>query len=221
MKKHTFGILCLTVLAACACGKEFELEVTSDPKLFLQCCPGPGDTTIIQLNRTFAVGKTADNVLLLEDADIEFVVNGTPYYVERAVDTAGVIPPGCWFVAAPLKAGDIVSVDARAAGVNPISATTTLPAAAPEFTWKCTRDSVRVTFRDDPSTEDWYGLAVYCERTVIDLNTGEVVRVMKQNLRPQNGSSDSWWYSMARNYVDIPFNGWSLGSGWSMVRVWP
>ena len=160
MKKHTFGILCLTVLAACACGKEFELEVTSDPKLFLQCCPGPGDTTIIQLNRTFAVGKTADNVLLLEDADIDFVVNGTPYYVERAVDTAGVIPPGCWFVVASLQAGDEVAIEARAEGFNPISARVTLPSPAPDFTWKFNRDSVRVTFRDDPATEDWYGLAV-------------------------------------------------------------
>ena len=221
MKKHTFGILCLTVLAVCACGKEFELEVTSDPKLFLQCCPGPGDTTIIQLNRTFAVGRTADNVLLLEDADIDFVVNGTPYYVARAVDTAGAVPPGCWFVVASLQAGDEVAVEARADGFNPVSARVMLPSPAPDFTWKFNRDSVRVTFRDDPATEDWYGLAVYCERTLINLDTGQVERVLKRNLMPLNGSSDSWWYSKVRNYVDIPFNGWSFGNAWSMVRVWP
>ena len=221
MKKGFYTILCLSALALCACGKEFELEIRSDTKLFLQCCPGNGDTTVLQLNRTYPVGKTAENTLFLEEADIDFSVNGIPYYVQRAVDSAGPVPPGCWFVAAPLKAGDEVSVEARAAGLNPISATTTLPAAAPEFTWHCTRESVRVTFRDDPSTDDWYGLAVYCERTIINLDSGKVFKVLKRNLRPQNGASDSWWYSAARNYVDIPFNGWSLGSVWSMVRVWP
>ena len=214
-------MLCLSVLAVCACGKEFELEVTSDPKLFLQCCPGNGDTTVLQLNRTYPVGKTMENTLFLEDAEIDFTVNGIPYYVERAVDSAGAIPPGCWFVAAPLKAGDEVMVEARVLGFNPISATAKLPPEVPEFTWKCSRDSVRVNFRDDPATEDWYGLAVYCERTIVDRDSGTVVKVYRQNLRPQSGTADTWWYSMARNYVDIPFNGWSLGYAWSMVRVWP
>ena len=52
------------------------------------------------------------------------------------------------------------------------------------------------------------------------MDTGQE-RVLKQNLLPLNGSSDSWWYSKVRNYVDIPFNGWSFGNAWSMVRVWP
>ena len=26
---------------------------------------------------------------------------------------------------------------------------------------------------------------------------------------------------MARNYIDIPFNGWAFGYGWTPVRTWP
>lgn len=211
----------LLILAASACDKAFDLDFSTDPKLFLQCSPGPGDTTVIQLNRTVPVGTTMSNELFLESADIKFRVNGISYYVERAVDSAGAIPQGCWFVKAPLEAGDEVTVEATVAGFNPISATTTIPPAVPEFTWKCTRDSVRVAFYDDPVTEDWYGLAVYCERTVIDLDSGQVKTVLRQNLRPLAGLQDGWWYSMARNYIDIPFNGWAFGYGWTPVRTWP
>lgn len=222
MKQRLVILMSLSaLLLPGACMRSFDLEVTSSPKLFLQCCPGPGDTTILQLNRTIPVGSTYDGPVFLESADIEFRVNGVGYPVARADEKTGTVPPGGWYVAAPLRAGDAVQVEARAEGLDPVSATTVIPDEAPVFTWKCTPDSVRVTFQDELKTEDWYGLAVYCERTIVNLDNGRVESVQRGTLKPLAGYNDTWWHTVLRNYVDIPFNGWSFGYVRSLIRVWP
>lgn len=219
--RFSFLLCLLSLLLPGACMRSFDVEVTAVPKLYLQCCPAPGDTTLLQLNRTIPVGSEYDGSLFLDSARIRFLVNGNGYRPERADETTGDFPPGSWYVAAPIRPGDAVSVEAHVEGLNPVSATTVIPFEAPLFTWKCSLDSVRVTFYDDPGTEDWYGLGVYCERTIVNQDNGRIESVQRGMLKPLSGAKDTWWHSVSRNYVDIPFDGWAFGYVRSMIRVWP
>lgn len=229
--KRPLPILLIFIIVLISCERDFDIDTaTSGVKLFLQCCPGPGDTTILQLNRTVPIGSKADTTEFLKSADIDVIVNGTALLPERAMDLAGTVPYGSWYVVAPLKAGDEIAVKARIDGLEPISATTSIPGPAPRFTYKCCAvqvmdhydytqmsvpDSVHVTFRDDPATEDWYGLALLCERTIVDLDNGEKL-VERVNAAPVEGTVFE-----ATEYIDIPFNGWAFGYNRSLVRVWP
>lgn len=221
MKRIVYSCLLLAFfLPVFACEREFTVNVQADPKLFLQCFPGPRDTTIIQLNRTIPTGTDWDGPMFLESAEVVCKVNGLARAVERwDAAPSGSVPEGCWFVTGQLFPGDVISVDARADDLPAIHAETTLPAFPPEFQYLLTAKSVQVSFADNPDSEDWYGLGVLCERTTVQ---GSVTHIERHLLRPAGPAGSGTPFLQGNNDpgIYLQFNGWTLGSPWWILRVW-
>lgn len=221
--KYTIGLLAvLSLTAACECA-EFDIDIPTTPKLVLLCCPGPADTTILQLYKTVPVGNTYSGYPFLEDAAVDFKLNGSPLEMTYAAERVGSVPEGCWFVPRGFNAGDRIEVSASSEGAKSISASTELPPEPPAFEYQflideAGREQLRMTFTDDSEDEDWYGVALKCERTVIQ--DGETT-VEYSLLEPKKEETGLSGVTIDHNYVDIRFSGWSFG-GWSYpIRIWP
>lgn len=221
--KYTIGLLAgLSLASACECA-QFVIDIPTTPKLVLLCCPGPADTTIMQLYKTVPVGNTYSGYPFLEDAKVEFKVNGEPLEMTYAAERVGSVPEGCWFVPRGFNAGDKVEVSAAVDGAGRISASTVLPPEAPEFDFKykvsdVAYDHLDISFTDDSTEDDWYGVAVMCERTLIQDGKTTVEYSMLEPKKEETGING---VTIDKDYVDIRFSGWSFG-GWSYpIRVWP
>ncbi|MBR5042637.1 MAG: DUF4249 family protein, partial [Bacteroidales bacterium] len=134
--EYIIGLLAaLSLTAACECA-EFDIDIPTTPKLVLLCCPGPADTTILQLYKTIPVGNTYSGYPFLEDAKVDFKVNGAPLEMTYAAEQVGSVPEGCWFVPRGFNAGDKVEVSAAADGAGSISASTVLPPEPPIYEYQ-------------------------------------------------------------------------------------
>ena len=157
--KYTIGLLAvLSLTVACECA-EFDIDIPTTPKLVLLCFPGPADTTILQLYKTVPVGNTYSGYPFLEDAKVEFKVNGAPLEITYAAEQVGSVPEGCWFVPRGFNAGDKVEVSAAVDGAGRISASTILPPEPPIYEYQFAideagRKQLRMTFTDDSEDED-------------------------------------------------------------------
>ncbi len=212
----------LTLTSACECA-EFDIDIPTTPKLVLLCCPGPADTTILQLYKTVPVGNTYSGYPFLEDAKVDFKVNGAPLEMTYATEQIGSVPEGCWFAPRGFNAGDKVEVSAAADGAGRISASTILPPEPPIYEYQFAideagRKQLRMTFTDDSEDEDWYGVAVECERTKVQDGTTTVEYSL---LKPKTENTGLNGVTLDQNYVDVGFNGWTFGAWWYAVRVWP
>lgn len=203
------------------CVHEFEIDVTAERKMFLQCFPGSRDTTVIQLYGTIPLGGLFDTTSLLESADIEFKVDGTPRPVQKTDEQTGSVFPGCWFVPGTLDCGSDIEIMVACGDINPISARTTVPEPLPEFDYLLTkRNTISVSFVDNNGYDTYYGLAVFCERTVDNDTVHDVQTV---SMDPLDDSGKIAGVSYNRTYMDISFDGRTIGDsgcGYDIVRVW-
>lgn len=212
-------IICLTLL--CLLCQACEIEITdypeASPKLFLQCCPGPQDTTVIQLYRTIPIGSRYEGSPYLSDANLQVKVNGVIQRVEYADKWVGSVPIGCWFVPNGMYDNDAVEIEASLKGGEPIHATTSVPAKIPYFQYEISEGVVSVSFTDNHQEKSWYGLAVICERTV---SQNDSSYVETGYLTPIQEASGTTGMAISKNYLDIGFNGWAFGGRRSVVRIW-
>lgn len=221
--KYTIGLLAvLSLTAACECA-EFDIDIPTTPKLVLLCCPGPADTTILQLYKTVPVGNTYSGYPFLEDAAVDFKLNGSPLEMTYAAERVGSVPEGCWFVPRGFSAGDRIEVSAEAEGAGCVSASTILPHDPPAYEYRFLNDDkgwdkLSVSFTDDSDEEDWYGVAVESERTKVQ---DGITTVERSLMMPKTESSGLYGVSLDKEYLDVGFNGWAFGAWWYAVRIWP
>jgi hypothetical protein len=213
------NIICLTLL--CLLFQACEIEIADYPqastKLFLQCCPGPQDTTVIQLYRTIPIGSRYEGSPYLSDANLQVKVNGVIQRVEYADRWVGSVPTGCWFMPTGMYDNDVVEIEASIKGVEPIHATTSVPAEIPDFQYEISEGVVSVSFTDNHQEKSWYGLAVICERTV---SQNDSSYVETGYLTPIQEASGTTGMAINKNYLDMGFNGWAFGGRRSVVRIW-
>ena len=221
--RYVFGLLATMFLAAaCEC-EEFEIFIPTTPKLVLLCCPGAADTTVIQLYKTVPVGNTYSGSPFLDEATFDFTVNGKVLNVKHAIDRTGSVPEGCWFVPQGFEAGDKVEIRVSAKGAESITASTVLPMEAPDFKYTFKENypddynNLTISFTDDSASNDWYGVAVECERTKIE---DGVTTVEYSLLAPKKEETGLNGVAIDREYLDIRFTGWSFGSWSYPIRVW-
>ncbi|MBP6948228.1 MAG: DUF4249 family protein [Bacteroidales bacterium] len=220
--KHIICIV-MSVLLCQAC----EIEITdypqNEPKLFLQCCPGPQDTTVIQLYRTIPIGTRYEGSPYLSDANLQVKVNGEIQRVEYADKWVGSVPTGCWFVPNGMKENDVVEIEAYLERVESIYASTLVPAEVPDFQYKLSEGRAGVSlhagvsFIDDYQENSWYGLAVVCERTVSQNDSNYVET---GHLLPFDMATGTTGMAINTDWLDMGFNGWAFGGRRSVVRIW-
>ena len=222
--RYIFGMLAILLLTvACEC-EEFEIFIPTTPKLVLLCCPGVADTTVIQLYKTIPVGNTYSGSPFLDDASFDFTVNGKALIVEHAIDRKGSVPKGCWFVPQGFKAGDKVEVRVSAKGAESITASTVIPKEAPDFKYFFKENypedynNLTISFADDSADNDWYGVAVECERTKIEDGATTIDYSL---LAPKKEETGLNGVTIDKEYLDISFTGWSFGSWSYPIRIWP
>ena len=216
-KQYTRIILALAVLFQ-GCERQFDIDISATEKLFLQCFPGQRDTTIIQLYKTNPLGGKVDFSSILDEADLSFIVNGVECNPQKAQQKFGSVFPGCWFVPGNVSSGSKVEITAKYGSVDPVGATTIIPAPVPEFSYILSDDAVSISLKDDNSANAYYGLAVICERTIDKGDTREVWTV---NMDPLDDGGKIAGMPYNRTYMDIEFDGRTVGGkGKDNVRVW-
>ncbi|MBP5505776.1 MAG: DUF4249 family protein [Bacteroidales bacterium] len=223
MKKRVILYIFFFLLSLTGCRKEFLIDNPTEGELCLVCYPGMRDTTIIQLYKTVPVGGRYEGSPYLQSANIAFSVDGVWQKVEQAAARVGTVPKGCWFVAEKVKNGAKVDISASVASETSVSASTNVPSMPPPFEYSITKDTwtdLTIEFDDDPATEDYYGVAVVCERTVISA-TGRKTETRHLSLAEDGYGTQE--IAIIRDYYDAGFTGWSLWpqrTGLYGVRVW-
>lgn len=203
-----------------ACQTDFFLGEPTSEELCLICFPGQRDTTIIQLYKTVPIGGWYDGSPYLKSADIVFTVDGERQVVEYAEEPVGSVPKGCWFFVCAITSGQQVEVKASVENVPAICAKTTIPFPSPAFEYKWISSGIEVSFVDDASSNDYYGLAVVCEQT---LEKDGKKRITVHNMPPYSEGYGTHEIAVVRDYYDTGFTGWSLWPKWTGyygVRVW-
>ena len=200
----------LSVLAASLCGCEyyFPLEGLDDgSKLYVQCIAGNSDRTYINVQKAMGVNTTGGDIL----PDVESIslkVNGRECSIERLVlpdlPDNGYYDPefghiyeesedydpdyytlrryNLWYTDTPINAGDDLSLEVKARGLEDVSAHTTVPqkviiqnvTAAPRCTtitgfdvsYTRTFMSFDVTLANT-SPDDYYGVKVMLHSDVL------------------------------------------------------
>lgn len=219
--RQIFHILLLISLAVLfvGCEREFDIEISAEESLFLQCFPGQRDTTVIQLSKTNPLGSVYDPSSIMNDAQIKFEVDGKEWTVLKAEEQTGSVFPGSWYVPGIVASCSTVKVSASCFGITSVSAITKVPVSVPEFRYTLTGDAVTVSFDDHNGDDTYFGLAVICERTVCNETFHDAQTV---NMKMYDDAGDVGGMSYNRTYMDIDFAGLTVGgeTGLNMVRVW-
>lgn len=221
MRKSISVISVFLLLAALqSCETVFDIAGSSTGKLFVQCCPGARDTTILQMYGTIPVGSKQKAANFLESADIDIMINGAGETLQFAEEHVGSVPDGCWFIPHMVNPGDVIELKASSGKYPEITATTTVPAALPEFGYDINAGSVSVSFVDDREGDDSvYGLGMVLEATID--GPDDYHQVELHNAIPQNDDSGIWGTSLNNDFLDVRFNGWAFGYFRTIVRLWP
>ena len=168
MKRSIY--FCLLVLCS-ACTYHFETDEIRQPaKLVLYAFPGDCDTTFIQLSKSVPVNQVGKREIQVSDADIVFRVNGEEKAVKRLGEDDSFTGKARYFVEGKFHSGDRIRIDASVTGLAPVTSQTEVPVLCrPEkiqLVKKASADGFGptleflVTFRDNPSSADYYGVKV-------------------------------------------------------------
>lgn len=194
MKFLNFTLYIITGIILASCTSYFDIDdFDAEEKLVVYAMPMAGsDTTFIQLSKSAPVTGSKLPPDGIPGADISFAVNGRQQSVYWTKEGIGNVPPQCYYIVSRLNAGDNIDIVASADGLTPVRSSSIVPArfqlsrivldeSEGEY-GKMRR--FRVTFNDDPSTDDYYGIRIFKERAVdyyhVDVVTGDTIRVKSE-----------------------------------------
>ena len=220
MKKHIkLYPLLATILLLPACHKPVDIIVATEPGLMLMCYPGDSDTTVIQLYKAVPVGKPCKALPFLESGDIRFTVNDVERNVTHAYYGHGCVPAGCWFVTGAMEPGDIIEVRATAENIPALSARTVIPQVVKDYKSELVLqnglESLKLSFPDNPSTYDYYGISVIEEKTLDGETSYSTLVPFHKQMQPLGGN-----ISTDAPYARLCFNGLYLTST-PTIEAWP
>lgn len=194
----TLRLLPLLALAALAssCSYDFELDdMNATEKLVLYCMPcADRDTTLIQLYRSRPVTPKGIADRPLTDIRIAFSVNGEEQAVHYAETSLPTVPAGCYYVLGRWNEADRIHLRAEADGLPAVHAETTVPVSVPlrQVEMKQKREAskklqFRITFRDDATTSDYYGLRIVKRTLYRNIIDDSVIRTTDDALLLETG----------------------------------
>ncbi len=164
----------MSVMAAVlSCRYTFDLTGLSDKgKIYMMCIPGGSDTTIFELKSTVPLTDAGTKPVPVENATVSFSVNGTPENLLLSDGSDPRIPEGSFYTLKKFSAGEILDFSASAEGLGDISTETVVPDRFPDVLTEIGLETeynsfgqydalaLKVSFRDDPSGKDFYGIMV-------------------------------------------------------------
>lgn len=164
----------MSVMAAVSsCRYTFDLTGLSDKgKIYMVCIPGGSDTTIFELKYTVPLAGSGAKPASVENAAVSFSVNGSPEKLLLSDGSDPRIPEGSFYTLRKFSAGDVLDLSASAEGIDDISAETVVPDRFPDVQTEIGLETeynsfgqydalaLKVSFRDDPASEDFYGIMV-------------------------------------------------------------
>lgn len=165
-----------------ACNSYFDpenIDVTERPVMY--CIPSPGnEAVIIQLSKSVPVTASGLPPRGLPGANISFRLNGKPMEAVWNQNVTPRLPAECYYVPVRVNEGDEIDLSAEMTSFNIMSSHTKIPAAFPlEDIELVLRPGIeeklqfRITFRDNATTDDFYGVRIVNERiNEIQQNTG-------------------------------------------------
>ena len=153
------------------CNSHFEIEgLQAEEKLVVYCMPTAGyDTTVIQLSKTVPLNSAGLPPEGIPDADIEFTVNGESQKVcWLESGTGSMVPDKSYYVVKKLSKGDRIDIAASSGRLPTVRSSSVVPdgfrlhkvVLAESSTDAGYDRQIRITFSDDPQTEDYYGVRV-------------------------------------------------------------
>lgn len=153
------------------CNSHFEIEgLQAEEKLVVYCMPTAGyDTTVIQLSKTVPLNAAGLPPEGIPDADIEFTVNGESQKVCWSESgTGSMVPDKSYYVVKKLSKGDRIDIAASSGRLPTVRSSSVVPdgfrlhkvVLAESSTDAGYDRQIRITFSDDPQTEDYYGVRV-------------------------------------------------------------
>lgn len=178
-------MMLLLLLAAVSCEYDLKTILPDDDTgyIFMRALSLSGDTTAIWLDPTVPVGKTGTPDL--EGVQLRMTADGKEIALEREEGVSDGLKDGAWFTAERFEPGCRLEITAIHPDFPEAKASTVVPDVFPECSVRAERVPfnaedytacssmnggnvyshtqalhVFLTFRDDPSTRDYYGLRV-------------------------------------------------------------
>lgn len=189
MKLLDFTLYIITAIILASCTSYFDLDdFDAEEKLVIYTMPMAGsDTTFIQLSKSTPVTGSQYPPDGIPGAKIDFSVNGELQPVCWTENRLGKIPAKSYYVVKTLNEGDKIDIVAEAAGLPPVSSSSVVPSRF--ILSKIVLDETdsefgkmrqfRITFKDDPSTDDYYGIRILHKMKFhsysIDFATGDTI----------------------------------------------
>ena len=176
MKKRTLRALIPVLLLGClsACEIPFSLEDASSPRIFVQCVPADGGTSLLVQYAAPAYGN-ASTVFDFHPSSVVLTVNGRPQTLSE-----GALRDGLLYSTAPLQPGDEVKVEVSAKDLPSVSGSSTVPPVPSISGWKVetvqsdTLSSTRITLTLDhaPTADEYHGLQIRTHTDLLYLENG-------------------------------------------------
>ena len=176
MKKRTLRALIPVLLLGClsACEIPFSLEDASTPRIFVQCVPADGGTSLLIQYAAPAYGN-ASKVFDFHPSSATLTVNGRPQTLSE-----GGLKDGLLYSTSSLQPGDEVKVEVSAEGLPSASGSSTVPPIPAisdrkvETVQSDTLTSTRITLTLDhaPAADEYYGLQIWTRTDLLYLEDG-------------------------------------------------
>ena len=235
MKLFRFFILSVLAVSLCGCEYNFALEgLDEGSKLYVQCLAGNSDRTYINIQKAMGVNTSGGSVL----PDVESItlkVNGRECPVEKFIlpdppqeesylgtrtSPAEPVPYdieeyyilkryNLWCTDAPIKAGDEVSLQVKAKGMEEASATTSVPQKIVIQEIKAAPRCTTITSFDNTYTQDYMSFDVTLADVSPDDYIGLTIAYKADNIYEySDGRTESYSYAS----YSQPIN-WTEGTG--------
>lgn len=213
LKRLIYILLVSFIAASCVYQVDHLRGEDEEGVLNVQVLAGLKDTTLIYLSSTLPISSIDDiesSVVPIGNARVDVTIDGKPARViELEPDVKLSERERFFMIPDAMSPGARIELHASCPGLEPVSAETTLPSLPPEFEVETELFSMNLegfleyddknsgyrtsdfgavrfslTFKDDPETEDYYG-----------------VRLFKHN--PENGSSSSGFLLKRDNFLSV------------------
>lgn len=237
-------MMLLLLLAAVSCEYNLATILPEDDTgyIYMRALAMSGDTTVIWLDPTIPVGKTGTPDL--EGVQLRLTADGREIALERENGGSRYIMDGAWFTAESFEPGCRLEIMASHPDFPVAKSSTVVPDVFPECSVKaervpfnaedyvaCTNMNggnvyshsqalhVYLTFKDDPSTRDYYGVRIvrsngyflssqfYLDRNMTDLSVNMENHIMILAPADVFGPSAAYRFDNIVAFSDDDFSG--------------
>lgn len=188
MPRKTITSFCLILVAllCVSCKYSFDFKgLDGKGKIYVTCIYRGADTTVFDIRTTVPITEAPARPEPLTGSRAVLTADGAEVELMRSDGTVPGIAEGSFYTLEKFAPGDVLEFSASVDGLDDVTAVTQVPGRFPEVTVRSGLgmydpgdygESLLLTadFKDDPSSEDFYGVIV-TSRTVYERNYDQSV----------------------------------------------